>query len=590
MPLAKMCDPCKCAKTPAHPPASDTSWENFALVASRSSRRNRPALVKAKSPRARQGEIAPRSSRRNRPALVKAKSPRARQGEIAKAKSRGMAVCDPFNIASEAGALKAAMPRWRRSSSVPEDRLTKKRSFILTSVALLAGATTKQCLQFTSSAAVGALFRITSTARGAAFPSAPPPSAKVRTAVLCPCAHASVSLPSCAERMADPVLDMVGAAHAVQTWAADTVMPTIEELIARGGEVAQDGERPRAAAPLACATHELVFRCYEATNQFVAANKTAGLLWVARSAVACPGCPWGDVAWDGGCALISRWWSAPAAPSCRGSRFDSSCRALRHGGTPLLLRGVGHALSTLAASPPPPSLTPTPRRRDATASSTATSSPSPPSPSPSPPHPTHRRRRRRRRRRHCPCRRRRRRRRRRRPAPCPVPRTPYPYPYPVPVPPVPMSPLPLPAMTPPQPQPKKPTMPSARRRRCCHSCRGALTTTRRCLCRHADTPTRRCLCRGRVGLDSLAHADLPNAGPHLGRLPTQPRHARRREHWCCVNSPRRSSASHDCREAKAEDRRAPHRNPASAAFCFVLFCFVLDRFVNYSTWNAAHDT
>ena len=37
---------------------------------------------------------------------------------------------------------------------------------------------------------------------------------------------------------------------------------------------------------------------------------------------------------DGGCALISRWWSAPAAPSCRGSRFDSSCRALRHGVRP----------------------------------------------------------------------------------------------------------------------------------------------------------------------------------------------------------------------------------------------------------------
>ena len=49
-------------------------------------------------------------------------------------------------------------------------------------------------------------------------------------------------------------------------------------------------------------------------------------------------------------------------------------------------------------------------------------------------------------------------------------------PYPAPVPPVPMSPLPLPlppAMTPPPPQPKKPTMPSARRRRCCRSCRGA---------------------------------------------------------------------------------------------------------------------
>jgi hypothetical protein len=65
----------------------------------------------------------------------------------------------------------------------------------------------------------------------------------------------------------------------------------------------------------------------------------------------------------GGCALIPRWWSAPAAPSCRGSRFDSSCRAPWHGRTPLLLRGVGLALSTLAASPPPPSPTPTPRRR-----------------------------------------------------------------------------------------------------------------------------------------------------------------------------------------------------------------------------------
>jgi len=96
-----------------------------------------------------------------------------------------------------------------------------------------------------------------------------------------------------------------------------------------------------------------------------------GLLWAARSAVACPGCPWGGAAWHGGCALISRWWSAPAAPSCRGSRFDSSCRAPQHGGTPLLLRGVGLALSTLAASPPPPSPTPTPRRRDAAASSPA---------------------------------------------------------------------------------------------------------------------------------------------------------------------------------------------------------------------------
>eukprot|EP00964_Phaeocystis_antarctica_P006226 scaffold3386_cov59-Phaeocystis_antarctica.AAC.1 len=104
---------------------------------------------------------------------------------------------------------------------------------------------------------VGALFRITSTARGAAFPSASLPSAYARTAVLYPCAHASVSLPSCAERMADPVLARIGAAHAMQTWAAPAVMPTIEDLVARGGEVARAEERPRRAAPLARATHEL---------------------------------------------------------------------------------------------------------------------------------------------------------------------------------------------------------------------------------------------------------------------------------------------------------------------------------------------
>jgi hypothetical protein len=74
--------------------------------------------------------------------------------------------------------------------------------------------------------------------------------------------------------------------------------------------------------------------------------------------------------------MVVRRWSAPAAPSCRGSRFDSSCRAPRHGVTPLLLRGVGLALSTLAASPP------------RTRPPTPTSSPSPSSPSPSPPHPS----------------------------------------------------------------------------------------------------------------------------------------------------------------------------------------------------------
>jgi len=57
-----------------------------------------------------------------------------------------------------------------------------------------------------------------------------------------------------------------------------------------------------------------------------------GLLWAARSAVACPGCPWDGAAWHGGCALLPRWWSAPAAPSCRGSRFDSSCRVPAAGG------------------------------------------------------------------------------------------------------------------------------------------------------------------------------------------------------------------------------------------------------------------
>ena len=42
------------------------------------------------------------------------------------------------------------------------------------------------------------------------------------------------------------------------------------------------------------------------------------LLWAARSAVACPGCPWCGAAWHGGCALLPRWWSAPEH-SCRGS-------------------------------------------------------------------------------------------------------------------------------------------------------------------------------------------------------------------------------------------------------------------------------
>eukprot|EP00964_Phaeocystis_antarctica_P056542 scaffold33352_cov27-Phaeocystis_antarctica.AAC.1 len=43
------------------------------------------------------------------------------------------------------------------------------------------------------------------------------------------------------------------------------------------------------------------------------------LLWAARSAAACPGCPWSGSAWHGDYALLPWWWSAPATPSCRGS-------------------------------------------------------------------------------------------------------------------------------------------------------------------------------------------------------------------------------------------------------------------------------
>ena len=88
-------------------------------------------------------------------------------------------------------------------------------------------------------------------------------------------------------------------------------------------------------------------------------------------------------------------------------------------------------------------------------------------------------------------------------------------PYPVPAPPVPMSPLPLPlppAMTPPPPQPKKPTMPSARRRRCCRSCRGAShsrsPTTGKFYSTH---PTRCSAPPPRPGGDSLPGAEIVHA-------------------------------------------------------------------------------
>ena len=89
-----------------------------------------------------------------------------------------------------------------------------------------------------------------------------------------------------------------------------------------------------------------------------------GLLWAARSAVAFPGCPWDGAAWHGGCALLPRWWSAPAAPSCRGSRFDSSCRVPAAGGYAPPAAGIrpraeaprrqpADAADADAATPPP---------------------------------------------------------------------------------------------------------------------------------------------------------------------------------------------------------------------------------------------
>ena len=55
-------------------------------------------------------------------------------------------------------------------------------------------------------------------------------------------------------------------------------MPTIEELVARGGGVARGEARPRnTPPPPACATNDLVLRCCEAAEQFVAANKVTGL-------------------------------------------------------------------------------------------------------------------------------------------------------------------------------------------------------------------------------------------------------------------------------------------------------------------------
>ena len=173
------------------------------------------------------------------------------------------------------------------------------------------------------------------------------------------------------------------------------------------------------------------------------------LLWAARSAVACPVCLWGGAAWHGGCALLPRWWSALAAPSCRGSRFDSSCRVPAAGAAPPAA-GIRPRAEHARRQPPPPSPPPpppSPPPAPPPPKTPKTPPPSPPRPSPSTHHrggtataadaadadaaPTtlavasrcrrHRRRRRRhRRRRHRPCRRSRRLGR----APCPVPPAP----------------------------------------------------------------------------------------------------------------------------------------------------------------------
>ena len=85
------------------------------------------------------------------------------------------------------------------------------------------------------------------------------------------------------------------------------------------------------------------------------------LLWAARSAVACPGCPW-----DRG---LARWLRAsppmvvhPGSTQLPGFEVRFLVSGPRGRGGPLLLRGFGLALRPLVASPPTPP-TPTPRRR-----------------------------------------------------------------------------------------------------------------------------------------------------------------------------------------------------------------------------------
>ena len=113
------------------------------------------------------------------------------------------------------------------------------------------------------------------------------------------------------------------------------------------------------------------------------------LLWAARSAVACPVCLWGGAAWHGGCALIPRWWSAPAAPSCRGSRFDSSCRVPAAGLAPPAA-GIRPRAEDARRQPPPPSPPPpppSPPPAPPPPKTPKTPPPSPPRPSPPTPPP-----------------------------------------------------------------------------------------------------------------------------------------------------------------------------------------------------------
>ena len=99
------------------------------------------------------------------------------------------------------------------------------------------------------------------------------------------------------------------------------------------------------------------------------------LLWAARSATAWPGCPWGGAAWHGYCALLPRWWSAPAAPAV-GVR----------GSIPRVgPRGIAVSLRLLCCGVEPRTSNLEPPRRQPADAADADAAPPPPTPPPPPP-------------------------------------------------------------------------------------------------------------------------------------------------------------------------------------------------------------